>query len=572
MFKDMIFGAAGGLGLFLFGMLQMSDGLKKAAGKKLKNILESMTKKRIVGCLVGAGVTALIQSSSAATVMIVGFVNAGLLTLKQAISVIIGTNIGTTATAWLVSISGFEAFKITTYALPAISVGFGLHIFGRIRTTKNIGQIILGFGILFIGISFMKNAFGGLENSPGTQALFIKAANNPVLAILAGMIVTMLIQSSSAAVASVQLLAMSGAFGNDWEVVLKVSIPFTLGSNIGTTITAQLAALRTNLNARRAAWAHTVFNVFGTLIWFWFIGWVCKLVNIIAPWELGPTTIAASIAAVHTILKVLNAGLFLPMTGVLEKLVVKLVPERPDDLVVRPATLERHLLATPELAMNQVRHEIVRMAQIAKSAVTQAIEGLVENNRRKLEMARTTEDVTDRLQYEITSYVASISTKEISDEMSAEVPVLLHTINALERVGDHAVNIVEIAERKIDQKLSFSESALAEIARLKDQAELMCDNIIAALENSNIEQAKAAQEKENNLNRMQVDFRRSHVQRMTDGVCSPEAGLIFIDLVDNVEKIGDHLTNIAQAVIGGLQWDGIELKVSSSPKTGTETK
>jgi phosphate:Na+ symporter len=294
--------------------------------------------------------------------------------------------------------------------------------------------------------------------------------------------------------------------------------------------------------------------------------------HIIAPWELTQTTIAASIAIAHTTIKVFEAVFFLPLTGVLEKVVVRLVPERPDDLVVRPATLERHLLATPELAMNQVRHEIVRMAQIAKSAVTQAIEGLVENDRRKLEKARTTEDVTDKLQYEITSYVAAISTKEISDEMSAEVPVLLHTINDLERIGDHAVNIVEIAERKIDQKLSFSESALAEIAQLKDQAELMCDNIIAALEKSNIEQAKAAHEKENNLNRMQVDFRRSHVQRMTEGVCSPEAGLIFIDLVDNVEKIGDHLTNIAQAVIGGLQWDGIELKVSSSPKTGTDTK
>jgi phosphate:Na+ symporter len=571
MIMDMIFGAAGGLGLFLFGMLQMSDGLKKAAGKKLKNILESMTKKRIVGCLVGAGVTALIQSSSAATVMIVGFVNAGLLTLKQSISVIIGTNIGTTATAWLVSISGFEAFKITTYALPAIAVGFGLHMFGRKRTTKNIGQVILGFGILFIGINFMKNAFVGLENSPGAQALMIKAANNPVLAILAGMIVTMLIQSSSAAVASVQLLAMSGAFGTDWDVALMVSIPFILGSNIGTTITAQLAAFRANLNARRAAWAHTTFNVIGALICVWFIGWIVRLVHIIAPWELTQTTIGASIAIAHTTIKVFEAVFFLPLTGALEIVVVKLVPEKPDDMVVRPTALERHLLSTPELAMNQVRREIVRMAQVAKSAVNQAVEGFVEDDRRKLETARTTEDVTDRLQYEITSYVAAISAKEISDEISSEVPVLLHTINDLERIGDHAVNIVEIAERKIDQKLSFSESALAEIAQLKDQAERMCDNIIAALEDNNIEQAKAAQEKENNLNKMQVDFRRSHVQRMTDRLCSPEAGLIFIDLVDNVEKIGDHLTNIAQAVIGGLQWDGVELKASSSHKPGTDT-
>jgi len=565
MVQEMIFGVAGGLGLFLFGMIQMSEGLKKAAGTKLKNILESMTKNRIIGCLVGAGITALIQSSSAATVMVVGFVNAGLLTLKQAISVIIGTNIGTTATAWLVSISGFE-LKITSYALPAIAIGFGLQIFGRTRTVKNVGEIILGFGILFIGIDFMKGAFDGLEDSPGTQAFFVKIAGNPALAILAGMVVTMLIQSSSAAVASIQLLAMTGALGTDWAIVLNLAIPFTLGSNIGTTITAQLAARRTNLNARRAAWAHTVFNVFGTFIWFWFIGWVCKLVCTIAPWELGPTTIAASIAAAHTILKVLNAGLFLTLTGVLEKLVVKLVPEKAGDLVVRPTVLEQHLLATPELAMNQARREIVRMAQAAKRAVNQAVEGLIENNRRKLDMARTTEDVTDTLQYEITSYLAALSTKELSDEMSAQLPVLLHTINDLERVGDHAVNIVEIAERKIEQKLSFSDSALAETAQLKKEAEQMCDYVITALENNDVEAAKSALVNEDNLNKMQIDFRRSHVQRMSEGVCTADAGLIFIDLVDNVEKVGDHLTNIAQGVIGGLQWDGYEPKTSASPK------
>jgi len=565
----MIFGTVGGLGLFLYGMIQMSEGLKKAAGKKLKNILESMTKRRVVGCLVGAGITALIQSSSAATVMVVGFVNAGLLTLKQAISVIIGTNIGTTATAWLVSISGFK-FEITTYALPAIAVGFGLQIFGRTRTMKNIGGIILGFGILFIGIDFMKGGFDGLEDSPRTQAFFVKMADNPVLAILAGMLVTMLIQSSSAAVASIQILAMAGAFGTNWDIAFHAAIPFTLGSNIGTTITAQLAALRTNLNARRAAWAHTVFNVFGAFIWFWFIGSVCKLVNTIAPWELGQTTIAASIAAAHTILKVLNAGLFLPLTGVLERVVVKLVPEKPGDLLGRPIVLERHLLSTPELAMNQVRREIVRMGRTCKQAIIQAVEGLVGNNRRQLDSARTLEDVTDTLQYEITSYLAALSAREISDEMSAELPVLLHTINDLERVGDHAVNIVEIAERKMEERLAFSDSAVAEANQLQKEASQMFDYIIAALENSDIEVAKSALVNEDNLNQMQIDFRRTHVQRMSEGVCSPEAGLIFIDLVDNVEKVGDHLANIAQAVIGGLQWDGIEARTSANPKPGTD--
>jgi phosphate:Na+ symporter len=560
MIKDMIFGTAGGLGLFLFGMIFMSEALKKAAGKKLKSFLESMTKNRVMGCLVGAGLTALIQSSSASTVMVVGFVNAGLLTLKQAISVIIGTNIGTTATAWLVSISGFH-INITTYALPAIAVGFGLQIFGHTRKLKNVGEIILGFGILFIGIDYMRGAFDGLENSERTHAFFVKIANIPLLAIMAGMIMTMLIQSSSAAVASIQLLAMSGAFGTDWDVALKVSIPFILGSNIGTTITAQLAALRVNLNARRAAWAHTMFNVIGACICYWFIGPIHALVDVVSPWELTAETVGGSIAIAHTMIKLFEALFFLPFTGILEKIVIRLVPEQAGDLMARPTVLEHHLLATPDLAVQQARREIVRMARVAKRAVTRAIEGVATNNRKKLKAARTSEEVTDNLQYEITSYLAALSEKEISEEMSTELPVLMHTINDLERIGDHAENIAEIAERKMEQKLSFSDKALGEINDLKTVVEQMCDSIIRAMEKNDITAATSALAGENNLNRMQIGLRRSHVSRMAEGLCSPETGLIFIDLVDNVEKIGDHLTNIAQAVLGGLQWDGVEFKV-----------
>ncbi len=565
MIKDMIFGVAGGLGLFLFGMILMSGGLKKAAGKKLKSVLESMTKNRVIGCLVGAGLTALIQSSSASTVMVVGFVNAGLLTLKQAISVIIGTNIGTTATAWLVSISGFH-IEITTYALPAIAVGFALQIFGRTRTAKNVGEIILGFGILFIGIDYMRGAFDGLENSARTHAFFVKIAGIPLLAIMAGMIVTMMIQSSSAAVASIQLLAISGAFGTDLDVALKVSIPFILGSNIGTTITAQLAAIRANLYARRTAWAHTMFNVIGACICYWFIGLIQKLVGMVAPWELTTVTVGGSIAIAHTTIKLFEAIFFLPLTGILEKIVIRLVPEKPGDLMVRPTVLERHLLVTPELAVQQARREMVRMARVAKRAVTRAIEGVADDDRRKLEAARTAEEVTDNLQYEITSYLAALSEKEISEEMSTKLPVLMHTINDLERVGDHAENIVEIAERKIEQRLFFSDKALGEIAELKTEVEQMCDSIINALEKNDVAAATSALVSENNLNKMQIDFRRSHVSRMAEGICSAESGLIFIDLVDNVEKIGDHLTNIAQSVLGGLQWDGAEFKIHDTSK------
>jgi phosphate:Na+ symporter len=563
--KEMIFLIVGGLGLFLFGMGMMSDGLKKVAGQKLKNILESMTKRALIAFLVGAGVTALVQSSSATTVMVVGFVNAGLLTLKQAICVVIGTNVGTTATAWLVSISGLGALKITTYALPAVGVGFLLEALGKTRRTKSIGQILLGFGILFVGIGFMKDAFGPLEESPKVHELFQVLGSKPILAILAGAVVTMLLQSSSAAIAIVQLLAMGGAFGSSWETALNVAIPFVLGSNIGTTITAQLAALRTNLNARRTAWAHTIFNVLGALIAYPFVhyGLFGSLVLTVTPWELGPSTIAPCIALAHTIFNVTNSGIFLPMAGLLEKLVVRFVPERPGDAAASPVILEEHLLDTPVIALGQAKREIIRMAKTAKKALMRSVNGIINNDKTDLESVRQIEDFIDGFQLQITSYLSALSRRQLSDVVSIELPVLLHTVNDLERVGDHAVNIVEIAERKIEQKLSFSNSALTEAEQLRKEIDQMFDNVIAALENNDIEAAKsAALTNENNLNKMQIDFRRSHVQRMSEGICTPQTGLIFIDLVDNIEKIGDHLTNIAQAIIGGLQWEGVKPKVT----------
>lgn len=566
MIKEMIFSIIGGLGLFLFGMGLMSDGLKKVAGQRLKNILESMTKKALVAFLVGAGVTALVQSSSATTVMIIGFVNAGLLTLKQAICVVIGTNVGTTATAWLVSISGLGALKITTYALPAVGIGFLLEVLGKTRRTKSIGQIMMGFGILFLGIGFMKEAFSPLEESPKVHELFQSLGGKPILAILAGTVVTMLLQSSSAAIAIVQLLAMGGAFGSNWETALNVAIPFVLGSNIGTTITAQLAAFRTNLNAKRTAWAHTIFNVFGSIIAYPFVhfGLFGSLVHTIAPWKLGPSTIAPCIALAHTIFNVANSWIFLSIAGQLEKIVIKLVPERPGDATARPVILEEHLLDTPVIALEQTRREIVHMAKTAKEALMRSVKGTIKNDRADLQSTRQIEDFVDGFQLQITSYLSALSRRHLSDEVSNELPVLLHTVNDLERIGDHAVNIVEIAERKMDQKLDFSNEALAEAEQLKAEVEEMFDHVIEALETNNPKGAKLSHNNEDRLNRMQVEFRRSHVQRMTEGKCTPETGLIFIDLVDNIEKIGDHLTNIAQAIIGGLQWEGVKPKISAN--------
>jgi len=560
MIKEMVFGLVGGLGLFLFGMKLMSEGLRAIAGQKLKSILESMTKKAIVAFLIGAGVTALVQSSSATTVMVIGFANAGLLTLKQAISVIVGTNVGTTATAWLVSISGFGALKITAYALPAIGLGFLMNVTGRSRKMKNLGEIFLGFGILFVGIGFMKDGFDPLKESEGIQRLFVALGDKPFLAILAGAVVTMLLQSSSAAIAIVQLLAVGGAFGTDWDVALNVAIPFVLGSNIGTTITAQLAALQTNLNARRAAWAHTFFNIGGAAIAYPFVhfGLFGALVALVTPWTLKPSTIAMSIAVAHTVFNVVNSAIFLPLTGPLAQLVVRLVPEKAKDAAMRPVVLEKHLLDTPEIALEQAKREMVRMAKTAKRGLRLSVAGIMSSSPRKLKSVREIEDFTDVFQLEITSYLSLLSSRHLSDAVSVELPVLLHAVNDLERIGDLSVNIVEIAERKIDQKLVFSDSALKEAGQLKQEVEQMFDRIIVSLESEDMEAANAALDNERRLNAMQVEFRRSHVERMRDGLCSPEGGLIFIDLVDNVEKIGDHLTNIGQAVIGGLQWAGVE--------------
>jgi len=571
MIKEMIFGTVGGLGLFLFGMVLMSEGLKKAAGQKLKTILESMTKKPLRGFFVGAGVTSVIQSSSATTVIVVGLVNAGLLTLKQAIGVVIGANVGTTATAWLVSISGLEFLDISMYAMPAVGLGFLLYIGGRTRKWKSIGEIMLGFGILFLGIGFMKDGFAPLEKSPKVQEIFISLGDKPFLALLAGAGLTMIIQSSSASIAIVQLLAMGGAFSTNWMAALNAAIPFVLGANIGTTITAQLAALQANRNGKRAAWAHTMFNVFGCIIAYPFVhaGLYSRFVLAVCPWELGGSTVAASIAVGHSFFNIANSCIFLPLSPVLARVATWLVPIKSSEVALPPVVLEKHLLDTPEIAIEQAKRQIVHMAKTAKRAFRQSIEGIMEDDRKKLSSAMEIEDVIDSLQFEITSYLSALSSRPLSDGISVRLPVLLHAVNDLERIGDHAVNIVEIAQRKIDQKISFSDQAMAEAEKLRKTADQMFDDVIAALENGDIRAAKAALAIERQINKAQVDFRRSHVQRMSEGACTPETGLIFIDLVDNVEKIGDHLTNIAQAAVGGLQWAEVEPKILDGLDTKT---
>jgi phosphate:Na+ symporter len=374
----------------------------------------------------------------------------------------------------------------------------------------------------------------------------------------------MLLQSSSASIAMVQMLAFQGVFGTDWHLVLQVTIPYILGDNIGTTITAQIAALRTSRNARRTAMGHTIFNVAGVmymlpLVW---LGWFCDAVEWLSPGQVDQATIMRHIFFAHFLFNTFNVLVFLPLIRALAAIVVRILPVTEGELAQKPVALEKHLLDTPVIALEQAKREIVRMAKTAQRAVRQCVNGILTDNRRGLELVRALEDFTDIMQLEITSYLSALSRRNLSDEVSIELPVLLHTVNDLERIGDHAVNIVEIGERKIDQKLSFSDSALAEAEELRNEIDQMLSSIIVALEHSDIEAAKSALANEDNLNTMQIDFRRSHVDRMSGGICTPQAGLIFIDMVDNVEKIGDHLTNIAQAIIGGLQWEGVKPKIS----------
>ncbi|MHC4212357.1 MAG: Na/Pi cotransporter family protein [Planctomycetota bacterium] len=562
MVKDMIFFTVGGLGLFLFGMGLMSDGLKKVAGQKLRTLLGSLTKHRVIAVAVGALTTCLIQSSSATTVMTVGFVHAGLLTLKQALCVVLGANVGTTFTAWLVSTIGIEGLKITGYALPAIGIGLLLKALGRKQWIRSTGQIMLGFGLLFIGIGFMKDAFGPLEGNAEVQKVLISLGQHPLLAVLAGTVITMLLQSSSASIMMVQVLALQGAFGTDPVVALRIAIPFILGDNIGTTITAQIAAVQTSRNAKRVAMGHTIFNVMGVAYMLPLVsfGLYARMVEFITPLALELKWLPVHIAVAHSTFNVFNTLVFIPIIAWLEWIVMKLLPIRTDELEEKPVVLERHLLHTPIIALDQAKREILRMTERAQKAFHRAVMGMLESDRKLLAKVAQTEDTIDEFQSEITSYLVALSRRQLSNQVSIELPVLLHTVNDLERVGDHAVNIVEIAERKIEQKLIFGESARAEADKLKAEIDEMFENISLALGRNDIEAARRALVNEEHLNQMQIDFRRSHVQRMTDGICSPQAGLIFIDLVDNIEKIGDHLTNIAQAVMGGLHWDGIEAK------------
>lgn len=568
----MAFELLGGLAMFLYGMAQMSDGLKRASGAKLRSLLGHLTKYRVMGMFTGAGVTCLIQSSSATTVMVIGLVNAGLLTLSQSIAIIVGANVGTTVTGWIVGVAaGFKTLKISTYALPLLAAGFGFQTLSRRRKFQTLGQVLLGLALLFIGLSIMKNSIGDLgdkESSP-LIAMLMSIGDNPMVAVLAGAFFTMVVQSSSASIAMVIVAATAGGFGSDWDQAFRIAIPFVLGGNIGTTITAQLAALQANISGKRAAMAHTLFNLLGTLLVLPLVyyGLYSQFIRTLLPGEVTASTIGVYIALAHTVFNVASAVVALPLLGVLEWAVLRIIPVSDDPNAVQPVTLETHLLDTPVLAMGQVRREIIKMTQAGQTAVDLALDTLTTRSLRALEKVQEIETTTDEYQEAITHYLVELSCRDLDESIAEELPVFMHSVNDIERIGDHATNVAEITQEMIEKRMELSPAAIGELDRLREEMDAMFANVIEALAQGDLAHAKAALKNEKMINHLEYQYRADHVDRMQNGKCKTNTGLLFVECVQNLEKVGDHLANVAQGILTGGSW-ATELEL---PETTLET-
>ena len=554
--QKLIFGLMGGLGLFLFGMKIMSEGLQKIAGSRMRKILSALTNNRIVGTLVGIAVTAMIQSSSATTVMVVGFVNAGLMSLVQSIGIILGANIGTTVTAQLI------AFKITKYALPAIGIGVGFKLFTKNKKWSYFGEILLGFGLLFFGLSVMKHAFDPLKTSDEFRQLFMIVGDNHLVGVMIGAILTMIVQSSSATIGITIALATSGILSFDASVAL------ILGENIGTTITANLAAIGTNLAARRTAFAHFLFNSLGVCYMLLFFPFFLNFISSMTPGdadfviqtqdqvarmggELGDKPfIARHIANTHTMFNIVNTIIFLPLVGVLAKLSTLVIRGREEDIEFHLKYLDNRVLSTPPIALAQARSETKRMAQIAQEMVDETLLFLQDNDLKKIPGLEKKEDLTDVLQKEITDFLVKLSQKSITQETSQEVASMMNMVNDLERVGDHCENLWTLNQRKLDQKITFSEIAMNEISEISDLTREFLATIVQALGDKNTGIFDEAHRLEDGIDDIEERLRNNHIKRLNTGECTVNSGLIFIDMLHNFEKIGDHTYNFAKAVVG----------------------
>lgn len=554
--QTLIFGLFGGLGLFLFGMKIMSEGLQKVAGDKMRKILSALTANRFISTLVGLSVTAIIQSSSATTVMVVGFVNAGLMSLYQAIGVVLGANIGTTITAQLI------AFKITAYALPAIGAGTALKLFSRNRKWVYAGEILLGFGILFFGLATMKEAFEPVKTSVEFRDMFLLVGDHYLLGVLIGAVLTIIVQSSTATLGITLALATSGIISFEASVVL------ILGENIGTTITANLAAIGTNLAARRTALAHFLFNLIGVAYMVAFLPIFMNLVDMITPGaadfvietqnqaaNFGGSVgdkpfIARHIANTHTLFNIINTLIFLPMIGILAKLSTLLIRGKEVEMEYHLKYIDNRVLNTPPIALGQARAETRRMAQLTLEMLEGTIEFLADNNDKRVPALEKKEEAVDLLQREITDFLVALSQQSISQDSSKDIASLMHMVNDLERVGDHCENLWRLGLRRKGEKVTFSEIANAEIQEIGEKSKDFLSFTVQALERQDKTIHEKASFMEEEIDQLEETFRNNHIARLNTSECAVDPGLIFVDMLHNFEKIGDHTFNVTRAIIG----------------------
>ena len=538
----------GGLCLFLFGMNLMGQALERRAGGKLRTLLDKMTSNVFAGFLTGLGITAIIQSSSATTVMVVGFVNSGLMTLRQAINVIMGANVGTTVTAWLLSLAGIDSgnvwiklLKPTSFTPVLALIGIIFYMFCKDTKKKDTGMILLGFATLMFGMDTMSGAVAGLKDVPGFAELFIMF-KNPILGVLVGAVLTGIIQSSSASVGILQALALTG------QVSYAAAIPIIMGQNIGTTVTALLSSVGTNKNAKRAAVVHLMFNVIGVVV---LLTVFCIVKAIFAPAILNESATMYGIAIAHSLFNILCTAMLLPCGNLLEKLAIRLVPDAAQE--EQAVELDERLLATPSLALQQCRAVADDMAVCAVRALENALTAFTHYTLELAESIRKDEDRCDHYEDVIGTYLVKLSAQKMGSSESEEATELLKTIGDWERITDHAVNVLESAEELREKGLSFSGTAQAELNTLCDAIR----EILTLAQNSFAQQDAVAALKveplEQVIDALKEEMRTRHILRMQQGQCSIEADFVWSDLLTDLERTSDHCSNIAGCVIDAAQ-------------------
>ena len=538
----------GGLSLFLFGMNVMGQALERRAGNKLRTLLGRLTTNRMSGFLTGLGVTAVIQSSSATPVMVVGFVNSGLMTLSQAINVIMGANVGTTVTAWILSLSGIDSgnmivqlFKPSSFTPILALAGIIFYMFCNDSKKKDTGTILLGFATLMFGMETMSAAVSGLRDVPAFQELFIMF-QNPVLGVMAGALLTAIIQSSSASVGILQALAVTG------QVSFGAAIPIIMGQNIGTCVTAMISSVGANKNAKRAAVVHLSFNIIGTVVWLTVF---CIIKALFAPALLNQSASLVGIAVAHSVFNVLCTILLLPMAGFLEKLAQRVVPDAKEPEV--RTELDERLLVTPPLALENCRKVSITMAETSAAALKEGLICLRSYDSALAEAIREKESKTDYYEDILGTYLVKLSGSQISENDSSEATKLLKVIGDFERISDHALNLLESAEELQQKGLAFTESAAKELEILSAAINEILDLSTNAFIYNDLESASKVESLEQVIDGLKEQMRTRHILRLQQGECSIDAGFVWSDLLTNLERTSDHCSNIAGCVLDMAQ-------------------